>query len=67
MSLPAPPSPEPGPFLTVHTALVLMMATFIGLVVGGLTFLSGGPIAGAILAGLTASGASILALRTLIR
>lgn len=61
------PSTEPGPFLTMHTALVLLAAAFIGLVVGGLTFLSGGPVASALLAGLTGTGASVPVLRSLIR
>ncbi|MFD8290587.1 hypothetical protein [Streptomyces lavendulae] len=67
MSSPAPVPPEPGPFMTLHTALVLLAAAFIGAVVGGLTFLSGGPVAGAVLAGITASGVSVPVLRTLIR
>lgn len=53
--------------MTVHTALVLLSAAFIGLVVGGLSFLSGGPAAAAVLAGLTACGVSIPVLRSLIR
>ncbi|MEV5981912.1 hypothetical protein [Streptomyces sp. NPDC052114] len=55
-----------GPFLTVHTAVVLLMATVIGLVVGGLTFLSGATAAGAVLAGLTGAGVSVPTLRGLI-
>ncbi|MEV7691354.1 hypothetical protein [Streptomyces bungoensis] len=61
------PTPQgPAPFLTIHTAVVLLIAVVIGLVVGGLTFLSGGAVAAAVLAGLTAVGVSVPVLRTLI-
>ncbi|MGW6890388.1 hypothetical protein ACWGKK_36530 [Streptomyces chartreusis] len=53
--------------MTVHTAVVLLSAAFIGIVVGGLSFLSGGPAAAAVLAGLTAFGVSVPVLRSLIR
>ncbi|WP_445280250.1 hypothetical protein [Streptomyces sp. DSM 118148] len=54
------PTPQgPAPFLTIHTAVVLLIAVVIGLVVGGLTFLSGGAVAAAVLAGLTAAGVSV--------
>ncbi|MGW4440802.1 hypothetical protein ACWELO_34650 [Streptomyces sp. NPDC004596] len=49
----------PAPFLTIHTAVVLLIAVVIGLVVGGLTFLSGGAVAAAVPAGLTAAGVSV--------
>ncbi|MBM9503179.1 hypothetical protein [Actinacidiphila acididurans] len=62
-----PNQPDPTPFLTVHTALIILAAAFIGSVAGGLTFLSGEPVASAILAGLTDFGASIPLLRSLIR
>ncbi|MEV7817793.1 hypothetical protein AB0P05_45430 [Streptomyces flaveolus] len=42
------------------------VAVVIGLIVGGLTFLSGGAVAAVVLAGLTAAGVSIPVLRTLI-
>lgn len=64
-STPTPPG-EPGPFLTLHTALVLLTAVVIGLVVGGLTLLSDNSAAGSVLAGLVAGGASIPVLRSLI-
>ncbi|MFI8491224.1 hypothetical protein [Streptomyces rubrogriseus] len=54
MSSPAPTPQGPAPFLTVHTAVVLLIAVVIGLIVGGLTFLS------------TAAGVSVPALRSLI-
>ncbi|NUW02874.1 hypothetical protein [Streptomyces sp. CAI 127] len=50
---------EPGPLLTAHAAIVLMMAILIGMVIGVLTFLSVGDAAAALLAGLTGSGFSI--------
>jgi hypothetical protein len=52
--------------LTIHPAVVLLIAVVIGLVVGGLTFLSGGAVAAAVLAGLTAAGLSVPVLRSLI-
>ncbi|MEU3342561.1 hypothetical protein [Streptomyces sp. NPDC006668] len=66
MSSPAPPPPEP-PFISMHTAVVLLTAIVIGLVVGGLTFLTEFSAAGAVLAGLTAGGLSVPVLRSLIR
>lgn len=66
MNPPGSPPPEP-PFISMHTAVVLLTAVVIGLVVGGLTFLSEFSTAGAVLAGLTASGLSLPALRSLIR
>ncbi|MFD5083406.1 hypothetical protein ACFWOG_12305 [Kitasatospora sp. NPDC058406] len=69
MSLPTqnPPEPEPAPLLTVRTAIILLAGAFIGVIAGGLTYLSGGPAAGAVLAGLTGCGVSIPALHILIR
>lgn len=66
MSSPTPPPPEP-PFISLHTTVVLLTAIVIGLIVGGLTFLSQFSAAGAVLAGLTASGLSLPVLRSLIR
>lgn len=62
----APERARPAPFLTQHTALVLLAAIVIGLVVGALTFLNGTPAPGAVLAGLLAVGAGIPVLRALI-
>ncbi|MFF0204365.1 hypothetical protein [Streptomyces sp. NPDC005017] len=56
----------PDPFLPLHTALVLLTAVVIGLIVSILTFLSGTPTAGAALAGLLGGGAAVPVLRTLI-
>ncbi|MET4662931.1 putative membrane protein YccC [Streptomyces sp. PvP037] len=66
MSSPVPTPQGPAPFLTIHTAVVLLIAVVIGLIVGGLTFLSGGAVAAAVLAGLTAAGVSVPGLRSLI-
>lgn len=73
-------SPDPGmtdasageavgapPFLSLHTVVVLLTALDLGLVVGGLAALTGAAPAAAVLAGLTAAGASTPALRSLIR
>ncbi|TDU67964.1 hypothetical protein EDD91_8026 [Streptomyces sp. KS 21] len=57
--------PEP-PFLSLHTAVVLLTALVIGLVVGGLTIQTGASVAVAVLAGLTATGSSVPVLRSLI-
>ncbi|MEU8717930.1 hypothetical protein [Streptomyces sp. NPDC048663] len=67
MSSPAPTPQGPPPFMTVRTAVVLLIAVLIGLVVGGLTFLSGGAAAAAVLAGLTAAGVSTPVVHTLIQ
>ncbi|WP_326655653.1 hypothetical protein [Streptomyces sp. NBC_01750] len=64
---PAAPSADVPPFLTVHTTVVILTALFIGCVVGGLTFLSGSPLAASVLAGLTGVGVSVPVLRSLIR
>ncbi|MFI1279960.1 MULTISPECIES: hypothetical protein [unclassified Streptomyces] len=55
------------PFLTLHTAVVLLLALFAGLVVGGLSLFGGVRPALALLAGLTAAGAVVPAARGLIR
>lgn len=57
--------PEP-PFLSLHTTVVLLSGFVIGLVVGSLTTLTGAPVAGAVLASLTAAGTSVPVLRSLI-
>ncbi|MET7356785.1 MULTISPECIES: hypothetical protein [Streptomyces] len=64
---PMPPTPQgPEPFMTMHTAIVLLSAAFIGLIAGGLTFLSTEAVPGALLAGLSAFGVSVPVLRQLI-
>ncbi|MFE5119915.1 hypothetical protein [Streptomyces sp. NPDC056669] len=76
MTTTRPPQPVPSspndsaraePFLTVHTTVVLLTALVIGLVIGGLTALTGVPVPAAVIAGLTSAGASAPVLRTLIR
>ncbi|MFG2271912.1 hypothetical protein ACWEGX_08155 [Streptomyces chartreusis] len=60
------PASEP-PFLSLHTAVVLLAALAIGLAIGVLTAFTGVPGAAAVIAGLTTTGASIPVLRSLIR
>lgn len=55
------------PFLSLHTAVILLIAFVFGVVMGILTALTGVPVAGAIAAGLTSAGANVPVLRTLIR
>lgn len=57
---------DPGALLTAHAFLVLVGAALIGLVAGGLTYLSTGNTAGAVLAGLTAGGVSAQVLHKLV-
>ncbi|MEU8433124.1 hypothetical protein AB0F18_09420 [Streptomyces sp. NPDC029216] len=61
-----PPDTDP-PFLTLHSAVVLLGALLVGLVTGGLGYLGGAPPALAVLAGLTAAGGAVPGLRSLIR
>ncbi|MGW4566563.1 hypothetical protein ACWEN3_30590 [Streptomyces sp. NPDC004561] len=65
MTTPTPQNPQP--FLSLHTAVVLLIAFVIGVVMGILTALTGVPVAGAVAAGLTSAGAGVPVLRTLIR
>ncbi|MFE5214079.1 MULTISPECIES: hypothetical protein [unclassified Streptomyces] len=58
---------NPQPFLSLHTAVVLLITFIIGVVMGTLTVLTGAPVAGAVAAGLTSAGARLPALRNLIR
>ncbi|MFC7841858.1 hypothetical protein [Streptomyces sp. NPDC057382] len=58
---------DSGPFLPLHTAVVLLTALVLGLIIGGLTAITGAHPAAAVIAGLTAAGASTAALRTLIK
>ncbi|MBT2406325.1 MULTISPECIES: hypothetical protein [unclassified Streptomyces] len=66
MSVTPPPAPDEVPLLTAHSALVLLMAMFFGVVMGVLTYSSVGGIASALLAGLPAFGISAAALHKLV-
>ncbi|WP_327417922.1 hypothetical protein [Streptomyces sp. NBC_01233] len=66
MTTPQNPT-DPEPFLSLHTAVVLLAAILIGVTAGGLTFLGGSGAALGVLAGLTAAGGAVPVLRTLIR
>ncbi|MFD7028712.1 hypothetical protein ACFWAR_11835 [Streptomyces sp. NPDC059917] len=59
--------PLPEPFLTLHTAFVLVTAVLIGCAAGVLTHLGGTHPALSVLAGLTAGGGAVPVLRGLIR
>ncbi|QES34108.1 hypothetical protein DEJ48_12510 [Streptomyces venezuelae] len=59
--------PTPPPFLSLHTAVVLLTALVIGLVMGSLSVFAGGSVAAAVIAGLASAGTSVPVLRTLIR
>ncbi|MEU1867843.1 hypothetical protein [Streptomyces gardneri] len=52
--------------LTTHGAVVILSAAFIGAVFGLLTYAATPNLPAAVLAGLTATGASFLGLRTII-
>ncbi|MEJ8645595.1 hypothetical protein WKI68_39040 [Streptomyces sp. MS1.HAVA.3] len=58
---------NPEPFLTLHTAFVLVTAVLIGCVAGVLSHLGGTHPALAVLAGLAAAGGAVPVLRGLIR
>ncbi|UPZ26359.1 hypothetical protein MUK60_42730 [Streptomyces sp. LRE541] len=60
-------APGSEPFVSLHTAVVLLAAAVIGLVIAALTILFGVRPATAAVTGLTAAGASVTVLRTLIR
>ncbi|GGW39597.1 hypothetical protein [Streptomyces xantholiticus] len=64
---PASPGPAGEPFLSTHTAVVLLTAAMIGFVIGGLTVFTGAPVAAAIIAGITSAGVCIPVLRALIQ
>ncbi len=57
---------DPGALLTEHALLVLVAAVLIALIIGGLTYLSTGNTAGAVLAGMTAGGVSAPVLHKLV-
>jgi hypothetical protein len=55
-----------GPLLTIRAALLLFIAIFVGILVAALSQWAGQPEAATVLAGITASGSSLLALDHLI-
>ncbi len=57
---------ELRPLLNTHAALVLTAASIIVLIMGGLTYLSTGNTAAAVLTGLMSGGAGTVALHKLI-
>ncbi|MEV0992249.1 hypothetical protein [Streptomyces sp. NPDC049949] len=61
------PRESDQPFLSLHTAVVLVIALLIGCAVGGLSFMGAVPLALCVLAGLTAAGGAVPVLRGLIR
>ncbi|MET9853800.1 hypothetical protein ABZY57_12715 [Streptomyces sp. NPDC006450] len=74
MTTPEPPaSPNTGrcqpdpPLLTLHAAVVLMVAALAGVTVGGLSHLGGVPGALSVLAGLGAGGGAVPVIHGLIR
>jgi hypothetical protein len=63
---PDPNDPEPGPLLSLRAALILLNATVLGATAGALTWASAGNTAASLLAGLTATGATIAGLHRLV-
>ena len=57
---------DPGPLITQRAALILMMATLIGLIAGGLTFWAQRSTPESILAGGAALGGAIALLHEII-
>ncbi|MEU6687760.1 hypothetical protein [Streptomyces sp. NPDC046832] len=55
-----------APLLSQRTLLILLTAVVIGAVFGVLTFFSASSVAGAVLAGLGATGVSVMGLHALI-
>lgn len=62
---PTPGPEEPGPLLTAHAAIVLLMAAFMGTIDGVLTAFSTKEASTALLAGLGAAGLSVPVLHRL--
>ncbi len=61
------PTGNPQPFLSLHTAVILLIALVIGFVIGALTLATGAPAAAAVIAGITSAGVSVVPLRGLIQ
>ncbi|WP_406466459.1 hypothetical protein [Streptomyces sp. NBC_01594] len=60
------PSSAAPPFLPLRTAVVLLTAAFIGVVMGGLAYLSERSVPPAVAIGLAAAGTSSTGLRNMI-
>jgi len=60
-----PPS-TPGPLLTVRAALVLLLALVVGVLAGGLSYLTDHSVSGAALWGGGAAGGALLLFHTII-
>jgi len=58
--------PGSGPLLTVRAALVLLMASVVGLVAGGLAYLTDHDVPAAVLVGAAAAGGALLLFHTLL-
>ncbi|MCX4920284.1 hypothetical protein [Streptomyces sp. NBC_00687] len=58
---------NPQPLLSLHSAVVLMIAFVVGAVMAVLTFLTGAPLAAAVAGGITSAGMSIPSLHTNIQ
>ncbi|MFG1913067.1 hypothetical protein [Kribbella sp. NPDC048928] len=64
----SPSGPQPPRSLfSLRTVVILLVALLAGLVVGALTFLAGQNVAAAVLAGLGASGVSLVGAHTLVQ
>jgi VIT1/CCC1 family predicted Fe2+/Mn2+ transporter len=59
-------NPEPDPLVPLRLALIAMIAAVLGAIVGLLTFMASPSVPQAVLAGLIAAGAAVLALDKLI-
>jgi len=59
-------SSPPGPLLTVRAAVVLLLASIIGLIAGGLTYVGDHSLPGAVLVGGGAAGGALLLFHTII-
>jgi len=58
--------PGSGPLLTVRVALVLLMASVVGLVAGGLSYLAEHDVPAAVLVGGGAAGGAVLLFHILL-
>ena len=60
------PRPSPDPLLSIRTALVLLLATLVGLGAGVLGYLGGQSWPAAVLTGLGAAGGALMLFHSLI-